>query len=186
MRLPVPVNKQLVSHCVHLFIHDHTQEPFIGFICLVLCNFLMHEGCGYRSYGYLVRKKHDHTPKKPSCKPWSSSTFVIFVLSGGCGFNVHWLCLTLSWPPIPVYRQLVSYYVHLHTQDHTQEPSIGFIYMIVPHFSCRMGVVVVCKWLYTFVWKKHDHSQGKSLIDCIYHLVLMGRVWLYITCICMV
>ena len=49
--------------------------------------------------------------------------------------------------------------MHLHTQDHTQEPSIG---MIVPHFSCRMGVVVVCKWLYMFVWKKHDHSQGKS------------------------
>ena len=59
-------------------------------------------------------------------------------------------------------------------------------YMIVPYFSCRMGVVVVCKWLYTFVWKKHDHSQGKSLIDCIYHIVLEGRVWLYITCICMV
>ena len=35
-------------------------------------------------------------------------------------------------------------------------------------------MVVVCKWLYTLVWKKDDHSQGKSLIDCIYHLVLEG------------
>ena len=32
VRLPVPVHRQLVSHCVHLFIHDHTQEPSIGFI----------------------------------------------------------------------------------------------------------------------------------------------------------
>ena len=41
-------------------------------------------------------------------------------------------------------------------------------------------MVVVYKWLFTFVRKKHDHFQGKSLIDCIYHLVLEGRVWLYI------
>ena len=65
VRLPVPVHKQLVSHCVHLFIHDHTQEPSIGFICLVLCNFLMQEGCGYRSYGYLVRKSMTTPPKNP-------------------------------------------------------------------------------------------------------------------------
>ena len=38
-------------------------------------------------------------------------------------------------------------------------------------------MVVVCKWLLTFVRKKHDHFRGKSLI-C--HLVLEGRVWLYI------
>ena len=38
-------------------------------------------------------------------------------------------------------------------------------------------MVVVYKWLFTFVRKKHDHFQGKSLI-C--HLVLEGRVWLYI------
>ena len=65
VHLPVPVHKQLVSHCVHLFIHDHTQEPSIGFICLVLCNFLMQEGCGYRSYGYLVRKSMTTPPKNP-------------------------------------------------------------------------------------------------------------------------
>ena len=73
---------------------------------------------------------------------------------------VHGLCLTSSWPPIPVYRQLVSYCVHLHTQDHTQEPSIAFIYMIVPHFSCRMGMVVVCKWLFTFVRIKQGRTRG--------------------------
>ena len=67
VHLPVPVHKQLVSHCVHLFIHDLTQEPSIGFICLVLCNVLMQEGCGYRSYGYLVRKRRSMTtpPKNP-------------------------------------------------------------------------------------------------------------------------
>ena len=26
----------------------------------------------------------------------------------------------------------------------------------------------MCKWLYTFVWKKHDHSQGKPLIARLY------------------
>ena len=97
-----------------------------------------------------------------------------------CYMCVAFVQVYLVRLPVPVHKQLVSHCVHLFIHDHTQEPSI------VPHFSCRMGVVVVCKWLYTFVWKKHDHSQGTSLIDCIYHLVLEGRVWLYITCICMV
>ena len=38
-------------------------------------------------------------------------------------------------------------------------------------------MVVVYKWLFTFVRKKDDHIQGKSLI-C--HLVLEGRVWYYL------
>ena len=47
--------------------------------------------------------------------------------------------------------------------------------MIVPYFSCRMGVVVAYIWLYTFVWKKHDHSQGKPLIGCVCHLFFGGK-----------
>ena len=37
-------------------------------------------------------------------------------------------------------------------------------------------MLFACIWLSTFVWKKHDHSQGKPLIGCICHLiVLKGR-----------
>ena len=66
--------------------------------------------------------------------------------------------------------------MHLHTQDHTQEPSIG---MIVPHFSCRMGMYVNG---YTRLFGKSMTTLKESLIDCIWHLVLEGRVWLYIIC----
>ena len=57
------------------------------------------------------------------------------------------------------------------------------MYIIVSNFSCRMGVAFARIWLYTFVLKKHDHSRGKPFIGCICHLVLKGRVRLYIICI---
>ena len=46
----------------------------------------MQGGCGYRLYGYKVEKSMTTPPDKPSGKLLTSSTFVISVLSGGCGF----------------------------------------------------------------------------------------------------
>ena len=79
------LSRQLVSYCVNLFIHDHTQEPSISFICLVLCNLLMQEGCGYRSYGCLVRKNMTTPPKNPLVSLDHPAHF-LSLLSGGCGF----------------------------------------------------------------------------------------------------
>ena len=58
---PQTVGKPLCAF-IHPFPH---QEPSIGFICLVSCNFLMQEGCGYRSYGCVVRKSMTTPPKNP-------------------------------------------------------------------------------------------------------------------------
>ena len=54
---------------------------------------------------------------------------------------------------------------HLHTQDHTQEPSIGFIYMIVPHFHAGWVWLLYVKLMVIhFCLEKAHDSQGKSLI----------------------
>ena len=52
---PIPVQYgQLVNHCVQLHSHDHTQEPSIGLIALLFT--MMQEGCGFRAYGFKVKK----------------------------------------------------------------------------------------------------------------------------------
>ena len=57
---------QTVGKSLCAFIHPLPhQEPSIGFIRLVFCNFFMQEGCVNRSYGYVVRKSMTTPPKNP-------------------------------------------------------------------------------------------------------------------------